>query len=125
MPLPFRCSQDALFEIKYWNDKRVRFREADFLDHPNVPQAVRDAAVRLLVSDKAPVPETGSAAARFSAVLTPGAPMTAARAAVAAANPRARLVEIGVADCFATQRPHNSYARTSALRNLWNSLHGC
>ena len=21
MPLPYRCTQDALFEIKYWNDK--------------------------------------------------------------------------------------------------------
>ena len=36
MPLPFRCPQDALFEIKFWNDKGVRFREADFLDHEQV-----------------------------------------------------------------------------------------
>lgn len=83
---------------RYWNDKKVRFREADFLDHPRVPQAVRDAAVRLVVSDKAPAPEAGSAAARFTALLKPGSPMSAVRAAVGNANQAARLVEIGVAD---------------------------
>ena len=38
----------------------------------------------------------GSAEARFTATLRPGAPMSAVGAAVDAANPDARLVEIGV-----------------------------
>ena len=134
MPLPYRCSQDALFEIKYWNDKQVRapsaqtrearhtrrairdapyaardklhptcraqvrFREADFLDHPSVPAAIKEAAVRVVVHQTAPVPPAGSAEARFTTTLRPGVPMIDVPRAVAAANPQARLIEIGAAD---------------------------
>ena len=54
MPMPFRCSQDALFEIKHWDDKAVRFREADFLDHPSTAREITEAAVRLIVHRRRP-----------------------------------------------------------------------
>ena len=46
MPLPFHCPQDALFEIKRWNDLGVRFRESSFLEHPNVPEALKAACAK-------------------------------------------------------------------------------
>ena len=98
MPMPFRCSQDALFEIKHWDDKAVRFREADFLDHPSTAREITEAAVRLIVHPTAPAAAAGSAEQRFTATLRPGAPMTEAARAVADANPDARLVEIGAPD---------------------------
>ena len=98
MRLPFRCPQDALFEVKRWNDLNISYREADFLAHPDVPAEVRSSAVRVVVHESAPLPSAGSAEARFTAVLRPGAPISAVRRAVDAANPDARLVEIGVAD---------------------------
>ena len=98
MPMPFRCSQDALFEIKHWDDKAVRFREADFLDHPSTAREITEAAVRLIVHPTAPAAAAGSAEQRFTATLRPGAPMTEAASAVADANPDARLVEIGAPD---------------------------
>jgi len=98
MPLPFRCSQDALFEIKRWNDLGVRFREENFLDHPHVPPAIRSAAVRVVVHKDAPRPPPQSAEARFTTVLRPGTPMSDVGAAVAAANPAARLIEVGTPD---------------------------
>ena len=66
MPFPFRCSQDALFEIKYWNDKGVAFREADFLDHPSVPPEIEASAVRVVVEGGRDVrkPPPGSADAQ-------------------------------------------------------------
>ena len=98
MPLPFRCSQDALFEIKFWNDKKVNFREADFLDHPSVPPVVSEA-VRVVVKERnVRTPSPGSAEARMQVVLKPGTPMSDVRAAVRRANPNARLVEIQAAD---------------------------
>jgi len=98
MPLPFRCSQDALFEIKFWNDKGVRFREADFLDHPDVPPEIKATAVRVLVHEHAPAAEAASAESRYTATLRPGTPMSDVARAVDAANPDARLIEIGTAD---------------------------
>ena len=55
--LPFRCSQDALFEIKFWNDKQVAFREAGFLDHPAVPRDIPESAVRVSVHENQPSPQ--------------------------------------------------------------------
>ena len=142
MPLPFRCSQDALFEVKRWNDLQMwgcatltltltlaptptltptltpsltpsltltptltltltltsRFREATFLEHPNVPPELVASAVRVVVHKDAAPAAPGSAEARFTATLRPGTPMGDVAAAVDAANPGARLVEIGVED---------------------------
>lgn len=98
MPLPYRCTQDSLFEIKFWDDLKIDFRESDFLDHPRTPQAIRDASVRLVVSGTAPAPGTGAAEGGFTAVVRPGTAMSEVGRAVAAANPRARLVEVGAAD---------------------------
>jgi len=98
MPLPYRCTQDSLFEIKFWNDKKVDFREADFLDDARVPRAVTEAAVRVVVHPDAPLPQAGTAEETFSAVLRPGTPMSEVGAAVRRANADARLVEIGAAD---------------------------
>ena len=98
MALPFRCSQDALFEIKFWNDKGVRFREANFLDHPNVLDAIKTSSVRVSVHDTQTRPHPGSPESRFTTVLRPGTPMSDVSSAVDAANPDARLVEIGAED---------------------------
>jgi hypothetical protein len=98
MPLPFRCTQDALFEIKFWNDKGVRFREADFLDHPSVAPGIRSNTVRLLVNENTPSSAAGSTEARYTALLKPATPMSGVRAAVEAVNPNVRLVEVGVGD---------------------------
>ena len=46
----------------------------------------------------APAPPAGSALARFTAVMRPGEPMSAATAAVDAANPRAQLIDVGAKD---------------------------
>ena len=97
-PLPFRCSQDALFEVKRWNDKGVRFREANFLDDPRTDPAIAAAALRLVVHPSAPAPAPRSPESRFTAVLRPGSPMSDVAAAVDAANPNARLVDVGAAD---------------------------
>ena len=98
MPLPFRCSQDALFEVKRWNDLHIPFREATFLEHPLVPAELVAAAVRVIVHKDATPAAPDSAEARFTATLRPGTPMSDVAAAVDAANPGARLVEIGVED---------------------------
>ena len=98
MRLPFRCSQDALFEIKFWNDKQVAFREAGFLDHPAVPRDIPESAVRVSVHENQPSPRAGAPEARFATTLRPGTPMSEVNAAVRAANPDARLIEIGVED---------------------------
>ena len=98
MRMPYRCSQDALYEVKRWNDMRVRFREADFLDHPRVPAAIKESVVRLIVHKDAPRPAPGSAEARFTAVMRPGTPMSALHAEVDSANRDARLIEVGTAD---------------------------
>ena len=92
MPRDRRRTQDAMFEIKFWNDKGVAFRQADFLDHPSVPQAVKDAVVRVVVHESAPQPAPGSADARTSTVLRPGTPMSDVAQAVHMTNPGARLV---------------------------------
>ena len=77
---------------------QVAFREADFLDHPAVPRAIRDATVRVVVHETAEAPRPGSPEAQFTAVMRPGAPMADVGKAVAAANPDARLIEIGTSD---------------------------
>jgi hypothetical protein len=98
MRLPFRCSQDALYEIKFWNDKEVRFREANFLDHPAVPRMIAESAVRVSVHETQPPPAAGSPEAAFAVTLKPGTPMADVGKAVRAANPQVRLVEIGTSD---------------------------
>ena len=98
MPLPFHCPQDALFEIKRWNDLGVRFRESNFLEHHRVPESLKAAAVRVIVHKDATIPAPHSADASFTAVLRPGTPMSAVGAAVDAVQPSAQLVEIGSAD---------------------------
>ncbi|KAL1519824.1 hypothetical protein AB1Y20_023330 [Prymnesium parvum] len=98
MPMPYTCSQDALFEVKRWNVKGVRYREAAFLDHPSTSKAIVAAAVRVEVSPHARPPAAGSAEAKFTATLRPGTPMSEVEGAVLAANPEARLVEISTAD---------------------------
>ena len=37
MPIPWTCPQDALYDVQRWNKKKVRFREAAFLE--NLPEA--------------------------------------------------------------------------------------
>ena len=98
MRLPFRCSQDALMEVKRWNDKGVRFREADFLDHPAVPPIIRASSLRLVAHPDAVQPPAGSPEARFTKVVRPGTPMSDLAAHVDAANPHARLIEITTSD---------------------------
>ena len=120
MKLPFRCSQDALFEVKRWNDKGVRFREANFLDHPSVPAAIRAATVRLVVHPEAPHPPAGSVDARFNAMLRPGTAMSEVGRAVEAANPRARLIEVGVEDTRRLCRWLGSTSANKAFNSLAN-----
>lgn len=98
MPMPYRCSQDALFEVMRWNTKGVRFREADFLDHPSTSKEILSAAVRVEVTPPAVLPPPDSDEARFTAAVRPGTPMSDLERAVEMANPRARLVEIATAD---------------------------
>ena len=96
--MPYHCSQDALFEVKRWNVKGVRFREANFLDHPLTSKEIRAAAVRVVVHPDAPLPPAGSVDATISTVLRPGTPMSAVADAVNRANPNAKLVEISTTD---------------------------
>ena len=118
MPLPFHCPQDALFEIKRWNDLGVRFRESNFLDHPKVPETLKAAAVRVLVHKDAPTPAAGSADAHFTTVVRPGTRMDAVGAAVDAVNPAAQLVEIGTADIRRLCKWLGSSAENAKFNNL-------
>ena len=63
-----------------------------------MPRDVLSSAVRVVVHKDAAAAAPGSTEARFTATLRPGVPMSAVGAAVDAANPDARLVEIGVED---------------------------
>ena len=74
-----------------WNNKKVKFREHTFLQNPLVPAALRDNRVRVTVAARGEAPAPSSAHAVH---LSYGTPMAEVRAAVFAANPSARVVEI-------------------------------
>ena len=58
MPMPLPLLAGRFFEIKHWDDKEVRFREADF-DHPSTAREITEAAVRLIVHPTAPAAAAG------------------------------------------------------------------
>ena len=96
MALPFNCPMDSLYDTQRWNRKNVRFREHTFLQNPNVPQALKSNRVRVRV---APRGEGALAPSNATTVSLPyGTPMAGVRAAVLAANPAVRVVEIANAD---------------------------
>ena len=103
MPIPWTCPQDALYDVQRWNKKKVRFREAAFLE--NLPEAGHIGVLAKLKANtvRVRVPPPGAAAANGSAapgevVVPSGSPLTAVASAVRAANPEVRMVEIHIDD---------------------------
>ena len=43
MPLPFRCPMDHNFDIQFFTEAKLKFREHSFLASPRVPWALRDS----------------------------------------------------------------------------------
>ena len=83
---------DSLYLTDRWNDKGVLYREHTFLTNSNVPRALRDNAVLLSVADEGAVLTNENNATHV--VVAYGTPMSDVRAAVLAANPAARVVEV-------------------------------
>ena len=103
MPIPWTCPQDALYDVQRWNKKKVRFREAAFLE--NLPEAGHIGVLAKLKANtvRVRVPPPGAAAANGSAapgevVVPSGSPLTAVASAVRAANAEVRMVEIHIDD---------------------------
>ena len=103
MPIPWTCPQDALYDVQRWNKKKVRFREAAFLE--NLPEAGHIGVLSKLKANtvRVRVPPPGAAAANGSAapgevVVPSGSPLTAVASAVRAANAEVRMVEIHIDD---------------------------
>ena len=96
MRLPFRCSMDSLYDVTRWATKGVHYREAAFLDHPNVPRSIRDRTVQLKVSGQQPA--VGSASSKFTAVVPHGTAMHEIGAALEASNPTYRVAEVSIDD---------------------------
>ena len=103
MPIPWTCPQDALYDVQRWNKKKVRFREAAFLE--NLPEAGHIGVLTKLKANtvRVRVPPPGAAAANGSAapgevVVPSGSPLTAVASAVRAANAEVRMVEIHIDD---------------------------
>ena len=98
MALPAVCPSDNHIDLERWRRRGLRFREPGFLEHPAVPQRIRDAAVFVAVRRSfGPEASPGSSARRFSARLLAGTPMSAVLDAVHRANGAAGVVEIDVA----------------------------
>ena len=105
MPIPFWCPQDALFDLVRWNTKKVRFREATFLDNEHVPPVLKENVVRVRVGSKSEGGgEAGGESDGESGGPAPtvhvkaGTPMDEVGRLVRAAHPGVRLVLIGVDD---------------------------
>ena len=93
MKLPFGCPMDSLYLTDRWNDKGVLYREHTFLANPNVPRALRENKVLLSVADAGAARTSGPDNATHVEVAY-GTPMNDVKAAVLAANPAVRVVEV-------------------------------
>ena len=114
MRLPFHCPMDHLFEVSRWVGQQVvRFREASFLESPRLAPAIRSEVVRLFA--RPGVAEEESAEARFTVGVPRGTPMSALPARLFRANPRVRLVEIGLDDLLRLCPRLTTEAMTSAF----------
>ena len=124
MHLPFKCPMDHVFDVSHWvkSDSAVRFREHGFLRHARLSPSVRSQVVRLFSRPGASMAETGSAEARPTVGVPAGAPMGHLLPHVRAANPRVRLVEIGLSDLRALCPVLATEAATHAARSWAHDL---
>lgn len=122
MRLPFRCPMDHLLEVSHWigQQQTVRFREDGFLSNPRLAPSVRRETVRLFARSGsgggATAAAAGSAEAGFAVGVPHGTRMDRSLLPrVRAANPRVRLVEIGLSDLRGLCPRLATQAETSAF----------
>ena len=124
MRLPFNCPMDSLYETPRWNKKGVKFREHTFLSNPNVPETLKANRVRVSLTPRgvAPPPTGGAAGNRTHIALPYGTKYSEVRAAVLAANPAVRVIEIANADLRRLCRTLGSSQKNADFNRLFRYI---